>query len=166
MRSLFEVFESIADSDEQVDKKVTASYFIDSIVSIVNSYYDRGTKISDEDKSLLEKLWKDHNLEIPGMRWYFTRYEGIQYGPAEGLCVPVVQIHKADCINISIRSRAGLDYAIKGLNLPRWETVARQETKKMTDAFLRKYDKKLSNVLNMKSVESENKYFISRYELD
>ena len=166
MRSLFEVFESIADSDEQVDKKTTASYFINSIVSIVNSYYDRGAKISDEDKSLLEKLWKEHDLEIPGMKWYFTRYEGIQYGPTKGLCVPVVQIHKADCINISIRSRAGLDYTIKGLNLPQWETVARQETKKMTDAFLRKYDKKLSNVLNMKPAEDKSEYFISRYELD
>jgi len=166
MRSLFEVYESIADSDEQVNKKTTASFFINSIVSIVNSYYDRGARISDEDKSLLEKLWKEHDLEIPGMKWYFTRYEGIQYGPAEGLCVPVVQIHKVDRINISIRSRAGLDYAIKGLNLPRWETVAKQATKKMTDAFLRKYDKKLSNVLNMKSAEDKNEYFVGRYELD
>lgn len=163
MRSLYE---SILDSDKQVDKKTAASYFINSIVSIVNSYYDRGAKISDEDKSLLEKLWKDHDLEIPGMTWYFTPYEGLQYGPAIGLYVPVVQIHKADCINISIRSRLGLDYEIKGLNLPYWEKVAKRETKKMTDAFLRKYDKKLSNILNMKSVEEENEYFISRYELD
>lgn len=100
------------------------------------------------------------------MKWYFTRYDGLQYGPAEGLCVPIVQIYKSDSINLSIRSRAGLDYRIKGLNLPRWEAVARKETKKITDAFLRKYDKKLSNVLNMKPIEGESEHFISIYELN
>lgn len=150
-------------SKSEVGKSI---YFVINIIRIMESYYNNGNKISDEDKSLLERLWKEHDLEIPGMKWYFTRYDGLQYGPAEGLCVPIVQIHKSDGINLSLRNRAGIDYAIKSLNLPHWEAVAKNETKKITDAFLRKYDKKLSNILNMKSVENENKFFISRYELN
>ena len=150
-------------SKSEVGKSI---YFVINIIRIMESYYNNGNKISDEDKSLLERLWKEHDLEIPGMKWYFTRYDGLQYGPAEGLCVPIVQIHKSDGINLSVRNRTGIDYAIKSLNLPHWETVAKNETKKITDAFLRKYDKKLSNILNMKSVENENKFFISRYELN
>ena len=150
-------------SKSEVGKSI---YFVINIIRIMESYYNNGNKISDEDKSLLERLWKEHDLEIPGMKWYFTRYDGLQYGPAEGLCVSIVQIHKSDGINLSVSSRAGIDYAIKSLNLPHWEIVAKNETKKITDAFLRKYDKKLSNILNMKSVENENKFFISRYELN
>ena len=150
-------------SKSEVGKSI---YFVINIIRIIESYYNNGNKISDEDKSLLERLWKEYDLEIPGMKWYFTRYDGLQYGPAEGLCVPVVQIYKSDGINLSVRSRAGIDYAIKSLYLPHWEVVAKKETKKITDAFLRKYDKKLSNILNMKSVENENEFFISRYELN
>ena len=141
-------------------------YFVINLIRIMESYYNNGNKISDVDKSLLERLWKEYDLEIPGMKWYFTRYDGLQYGPAEGLCVPVVQIYKSDCISLSVRNRAGIDYAIKSLYLPHWETVAKKETKKITDTFLRKYDKKLSNILNMKSIEEENKFFISIYELN
>ena len=139
--------------------------FVNNIVRITKSYYDNRAKISNEDKELLERLWKERDLEIPGMKWYFTRFSGLQYGPENGLCVPIVQIHNNDGVNISIRSRKGIDYAIKSLNLPTWEDVAKKETKKMTDAFLRKYDKKLSNALGMNSVE-ENDFLISRYELD
>ncbi len=145
----------------------SSAYFLIGITSIVNSYYDRGAKVSDDDKSLLEKLWKENDLEIPGMTWYFTHFEGLLYGPAIGLCVPIVQIHKIDdIINLSIHNRAGIDKAISDLNLSHWEGIAKKETKKMTDAFLRKYDKKLSNILNMKPTEGESEYYISRYELD
>ena len=151
MRSLYELImqsrsgdhkieESILDSDDQVARNATSSVLINNIIRITKSYYDK--TISDEDKLLLEKLWKENGLEIPGMKWHFTRYEGIQYGPAVGLCVPIVQIHEEDCINLAVHSRKGIDYSINGLHLPNWEKVAKKETKKITDAFLRKYNKK------------------------
>lgn len=115
---------------------------------------------------MLEKIWKENDLEIPGMKWYFTRYEGLQYGPAKGLCIPIVQIHEGGCITLTVRSRAGIDYTIKGLNLTHWEAVAKKETKNITDDFLIKYDKKLSKILNMKPIKEESEYFISRYELN
>ena len=142
-----------------------AAYFVNNIIRITKSYYDNRYKISDEDKELLERLWKEYDLEIPGMKWYFTRFRGLQYGPENGLCVPIVNIRNIDGVNISIRSRKGIDYDIENLNLRHWEEVAKKETKKMTDVFLRKYDKKLSNALGMKPVD-ENDYNISRYELD
>ena len=142
-----------------------AAYFVNNIIRITKSYYDNRYKISDEDKELLERLWKESDLEIPGMKWYFTRFSGLQYGPENGLCVPIVKILNIDGVSISIRSRKGIDYDIENLNLRHWEAVAKKETKKMTDAFLRKYDKKLSNALGMNPVD-ENDYFISRYELD
>ena len=165
MRSLYE---SILDSDEQVAKNAAASYFVNNIISITKSYYANRTKISDTDKLLLEKLWRENDLEIPGMKWYFTRYEGLQYGPAIGLCVPIIQIHESesDCISLAVHSRKGIDYSINSLHLPNWEKVAKQETKKITDAFLKKYNRKLSNILNMKPIEGESEYFISRYELN
>ena len=142
-----------------------AAYFVNNIIRITKSYYENRYKISDEDKELLESLWKEYDLEIPGMKWYFTRFSGLQYGPENGLCVPIVKILNIDGVNISIRSRKGIDYDIESLNLHHWEEVAKKETKKMTDDFLRKYDKKLSNALGMNPVD-ENDYNISRYELD
>ena len=170
MRSLFEVYESIADSDEQVDKKTTASYFIDSIVGIINSYYDSSAKFSDENKSLLEKLWKEHDLEIPGCEWWFTRYRGIVYAPKAEFPAEVVRLFKdGEDYLISLHSRAGVDSSIRDIAITvsdSWAKKVKQAAKKLTDAFLRKYDKKLSNVLNMKSVEDKGEYFISVYELD
>ena len=48
-------------SKSEVGKSI---YFVINIIRIIESYYNNGNKISDEDKSLLERLWKEYDLHI------------------------------------------------------------------------------------------------------
>lgn len=159
MKSLYE---SILDTDNDIQDKIDSDVIRSKFTNIINLHLSGAT--SYELEKPLNDLWKELDLEIPGMKWYFTRYEGIQYGPERGLCVPIVTLDKDDdTILLYVYSRQGIDFKIRELNLPQWEKVAKQETRKMTDAFLKRYSKKMGKALNMKPDEGDFKYHTAFY---
>ena len=160
MRTLYE---SILDSDSEIKDKAAANIYVDKITSFVDAHYS-GILGSEIEKPLND-LWKELGLEIPGMKWYFTRYEGIIYGQDFELCIPVVMLVKdGDNIYLIVKSREGIDYKISSWNLGSWEKKAKKETKKMTDGFLRKYSKKISKALNVTNT-SDSKFNTALFEL-